>query len=642
MRDAAFERRTTRRAPWLALGLLALGVATVAAYGPALEGEFQWDDLAAVADNPAIRDLGLFLRSVPSRISPASRLTTDLTFAIDYRRAGLDPGAFHRTSLLIHLATAALLFLLGRALLRRAGWSDGAGIALAATALWALHPLQSQAVSYVVQRAEALAALLAALSLLFLLAALRRGRTAGGLLLLLAATAAFALGLQAKLSAVALPALWLLVALCFPERAVERAAAPRPLRPLAATVPLLLVAGPVALAALGAFRGRPDIGFAMARAPQGSYPLTQLRAVAHYLRLLFWPTGQCLDPDFTWSRSLFDPPATLLAGLLLLALAVGAVWLLRRAARSGAAPDAARTARAAAFGVGWFFVALAPSSSLVPVIDAAEEHRPYLAAWGIAFAAAAAGSLLLKRLLPERRTRIAATALTALLCAALAVALHRRNQVWRTQVSLWSDVVEKWPLRARARYNLGFGLASAGDHEGAVREYLVASRLLENDHLVSLPGLLRNLGASLIELGRIDEALGHLLQAQALDPGSPDIVNNLALGHLLKGDLARAEELARAAIALPGGASLGSAHNTLGEVLGTRGDLAGALAAFRRAAELMPDHPGILANVALAQERLGLPAEACATWARVGGLRGGAQRLASEQHRAALGCAPAR
>jgi len=623
--------------PWLALGLLALGAAIVAAYGPALEGDFQFDDMASVADNPAIRDLGALAASAGARLAPESRLTTELSFAIDYARAGLDKGAFHQTSLVVHLLATLVLFLVGRALLRRSG-TGGAGVALAAAALWALHPLQSQAVSYVAQRSEALAALLSATSLL-LLCALPQVRSAAGWLLVAASTALFALALQAKLSAIALPALWLLAVVCFrwrPGDAGER----RPLHPLAPLLPLAAVALPLALAVLGTFRGRPDIGFGMARAPPGSYPLTQLRAVAHYLRLLVWPSGQSVDPDFEWSRSLLDPPSTLLAGLLLAGLVALAAWLLRLAARPGLSPEASGTARTVAFGIAWFLVALAPSSSVIPVIDAAAEHRAYLAGWGIALAAASAGAFLLRRAFPERRAAVAGLVATAFLCAALAVALRARNEVWRSAVALWSDAVEKAPGRSRAHYNLGYALSVAGDEEGAVRAYLAAQRRIGTDNVTALP-VLRNLGASLIALRRADEALAALAEAAALDPRDPDVRNNLASAWLLKGDLDRAEAEARVAVALPGAPrAIGPGHNTLGQIRAGRGDLPGALASFRRAAELLPDHPGALANVAMVLEQLGLRAEACATWARVGELRGGAQRIPAAQRRAALGCGP--
>jgi len=624
---------------WVALGLLALGAAAVAAYAPALEGDFQFDDMASVAENPAIRDLGAFLAAASGRLSPISRLTTELTFALDYWSAGLDRTAFHRTSLVIHLLATLLLFLLGRALLRRAG-AGGSGVALAAAALWALHPLQSQAVSYVAQRSEALAALLVAASLLLLLEGERRGRSVARWLLVAGATALFALALQAKLSAIALPALWLLVLLCFPSQV--DAGARRPLGPIVPLLPLVAVAIPTALAALGSFRGLPDIGFSMARAPEGSYALTQLRALAHYLRLLLWPSGQSVDPAFAWSRSPLDPPSTLLAALLLAALATAAAWLLRLAARPGLSPEASATARTAAFGIGWFLLALAPSSSFVPVADAVAEHRAYLAAWGICLAAASAGAFLLRRTLSAQRAALAGTGATALLCAALALALRARNEVWRTPVTLWADAAEKASGRARPRFNLGFARAAAGDEEGAVREYLAARPLLGTDNVAPLP-LLRNLGASLVALRRTDEALAVLSEAEVLEPRDPEIRNNLASAWLLKGDLDRAEAQARAAVALPGQPrAIGPAHNTLGQIRAGRGDLPGALASFRRAAELLPDHPGALGNVALVQQQLGLVAEACATWARVGELQGGVQRVQAARHRAALGCGPGR
>ncbi|HET9597709.1 MAG TPA: hypothetical protein VFP65_19125 [Anaeromyxobacteraceae bacterium] len=139
----------------VALGLAAALGAVALAYRPALSGEFQFDDGPSIVENLAIKDLPAFLRRVADQpISAEARPVADLSFALDYARAGLDPLAFHRTSVLLHLAAVALAFLLVRALARRTGDARAAPFALAVAAAWGLHPLATQAVSYVVQRAE--------------------------------------------------------------------------------------------------------------------------------------------------------------------------------------------------------------------------------------------------------------------------------------------------------------------------------------------------------------------------------------------------------------------------------------------------------------------------------------------------------
>ncbi|MCM2334551.1 MAG: hypothetical protein NDI82_11480, partial [Anaeromyxobacteraceae bacterium] len=159
-----------RASPWLVL-LLPLALA-VAATWRALPGQFQFDDETSIVTNPAIKDLAAFLTPGPWRGALAGgRPVTDLTFALNYAYARLEPWNYHLTNLAVHLAAVALAFAVTRRLLRLAGAARGDGIALAAAGLFALHPLQSQAVSYVVQRAESLAAALTLGSLALLLAA---------------------------------------------------------------------------------------------------------------------------------------------------------------------------------------------------------------------------------------------------------------------------------------------------------------------------------------------------------------------------------------------------------------------------------------------------------------------------------------
>ncbi len=152
--------------------LLALLLATAAAYADALRGELQFDDDQFVTSDLAIRDLGRLLREelLPGLLH-GRRVVVQATFAADYAVGRLDPLPYHATNLLVHLAAVVLAFLLARDLLRCAGHPRAAGVALAAAALFALHPLQTQAVTYVWQRSESLAALCYLAALLLLRAA---------------------------------------------------------------------------------------------------------------------------------------------------------------------------------------------------------------------------------------------------------------------------------------------------------------------------------------------------------------------------------------------------------------------------------------------------------------------------------------
>jgi hypothetical protein len=440
-----------------------------------LHGELQLDDLREIQANPALRDLGGAARAAArGALLGGGRPLTDLTFALDRRLFGPGVAPLHATSLALHLLAAALVWGFTRRILARAGAARAGPVALAVAGLFALHPIQTEAVSYLSQRSEVLASALYVAALLALLAADDRGRSRAGVAAWAAGLAAFALALAAKPVAVTLPLAWLLVAVAVPPRG------PGP--GLRWRERLLLAAPLIALGAVHAWRGlagaagSPHAGFSVPGLGPGEYLSTQPRALATYLRLLVWPAGQNVDWAIPAAPTIADP-AAMVAGLLPLAVAAAGLallaWARRRGAGDGhgtpAGADAA-AARVAGLGLLWFFLLLAPTSSVVPLADALVEHRLYLASWG-PFAAAA---VLAERALARVRWRHAGTAGAAVVGAAwlsLALATFARNAVWETRVALWSDAAAKSPGKARVHLGLGHALRERwdlGNHRAVV------------------------------------------------------------------------------------------------------------------------------------------------------------------------------
>jgi len=606
------------------MAALLLTGATALAYSSSIRGEFQFDDTTAVAENVAIRDLGELVRTGILRgYAQAGRPITELTFAVDFARSGLDVFAYHLTNLSAHLAVVALLFLITRRTLRRVGWPAPDGLALWISGLFALHPVQSQAVSYVSQRAEVLASLFYALALLLLLDAEERGASRRGVASYVGALLAFVLGLGSKAIAVTLPAAWLLYLACFPpaEPGASEAGPSRRWAGRGARVaPFLLLSALYAAVQLSSLRSAVGAGFDLPSLDPLRYFLTQLRVVLVYLRLLVWPAGQNLDYELPVASGLLEP-RTLLPALALAALLLAALWCWAWSRREGPPASTRRAARLFAFGFLWFLVLLAPTSSVVPLRDVIEEHRVYLASWGVLTALAAAASLLFDRLAggganAARVKRVVAVGL----CAAAGVALFQRNAVWESRVSLWRDAVAGSPTKARAHENLGHALYLAGDLRGAAVEYRAALRF-GADGTVPMSKLLNNVGASLMEIGRLDEAADFLSNALTVAPDDVRLLNNLAMTRLWKGDLDAALATARRAVArFPGDPG---AHNALGQVLLKRGDPAGAAEQFALEASLNPDLALQLRSAATAQERAGDVGGACASWGQLLRMRPG-------------------
>jgi tetratricopeptide (TPR) repeat protein len=563
------------------------------------------------------------------------RPLTLLTFALNYAYGQLEPWNFHVTSLLLHLVAVALAWAAARALLRLAGAARAEWLAVAVAGLFALHPLQSQAVSYVAQRAEVLASAFYLAGLLLLLRADRRGLGWRAAPLWLGAALAFLLGYGAKPIVVTLPAAWLLVAALLPSPEARASLLPWRSRLLA------LAAGGAAMAVLAVFTlsGLTGIdgGFSVPGLPPWRYLLSQLGVVTTYLRLLAWPAGQCVDWNLAPAASLTEP-AVLAAGLFLLALAGGALALALRA-RHVEGPGGA-AARVAGVGVLWFFLVLSTTSSVVPLVDLLMEHRVYLASLG-PFLAVAVG---VERLLAARAgaaARWAGPALVVAAWVACAATLHARNAVWETPWALWTDAVQKAPGNGRAWANLAAALETEGRFAEEVE--VVQRGLARAEALpVGLASRLQaQLGGALTRLGRLEEAERALARATELFPFDSILIENRALNLIALGRPAEAEAVVRPLT--EGHAPQPAAVAILGRARLAGGDAAGALRLLERSIALDPDPATPYLHRARAIAALGRRGEACAHLTLVALRRNPA--LEDEINRAAreIGCgAPGR
>jgi tetratricopeptide (TPR) repeat protein len=490
--------RLARAAPLL---LVATGLV---AYANSFAVPFQFDDLVSVVKEPAITG---FRPDMASR-----RYLGDLSFALSWRAFGEQVAGHHAVNLSIHLANALLVWQLARLLWRTPALAASRlapladRIALLAALLFVSHPLQTQAVTYIVQRYASLAALFFLASVCAWLAFRLSppGRRARGWYLAFLA-GAVAAG-WTKQNALVLP---------IAVAAVEWTFFEAPLRRRALLLSPFLVAaaaGLVLALATGMDLARLD-GLTRIDTPlaRSDYLLTQLRVVASYLRLLVLPLGQNLDHDVAISTSLAE--AAVLASLALhLALLGGAAYAIVRASRRDPAW------RLAGFGVVWFYVALLVESSVFPIVDVMYEHRVYLPSVGI-FLLAATALAALPGLASPRAWRGAALALVAVLVA-LTVA---RNRVWRDDLSLWADSVEKSPNKARAVNNLGVALSVRSDYRAAAALFERAARL-DPDYSKAW----FNLGTARHRLGDYEGAIAPYETFLAAAPDYPEVYANLS------------------------------------------------------------------------------------------------------------------
>lgn len=457
----------------LPLQVAALALFVWVAYWNSLGGGFHFDDQGIFLDS-YILNPG-FGRGI-WRLTQTRPLTF-LTFHWNYLAGGAAAEGFHAVNVLLHTANTILVLLIAR--LRLRGF-----LALFTGAVFALHPLQTQAVNYVFERATLLAAFFALLSLYCFL------KEKYGW-----AIAAFGLSLLAKEETIALPAFLLLYEIVHKRHRVRWSHyAAMLLLALLATVRLSYALHMAPEARLGFGKGVSTI----------SYALTQCRVLWIYLRLFLLPLGLNLDHQIEPSRGLFSPITTAPA-LLLLVLLIGALaWLAWRRNEP-------------AFWALGFFVLLAPSSSIVPVIDLMFEHRTYFPLACLTMAVAA--------LLSQVKRHLPAAALLVLI-GALLVGTIVRNRIWHDDRSLWGDVVEKSPHKARGYFQLG--QAYALQDPARARELYEHGLTIEPQNSIGQT----NLGLILMSQNDLDGALAHFHQALTSGGENPTVWNNIGAAEL--------------------------------------------------------------------------------------------------------------
>jgi protein O-mannosyl-transferase len=638
-------------------GVAALLVATFAAYLPSLDGEFQYDD-QEIAKTTWVRDHSYFFE-VDHWLEMARPLTA-ITFSANHAMDGFRPRVWHVTNVLVHLAVVLLAWQFSRRILARAGLGAGSpagGVpvasapekgkgkgrraaaalpvslpipewpALAAAALFALHPLSTEAVSYISQRSEALASGLVLAALLSVLAydAAPPGRR---LRFLVAAVALHGVALSAKPMAATMPFVWLLVAAVLPtpeERPLAWHA--RISRRLLPAAPLVLLSVVAAFGGVSAASGSGHAGFDLTFVTPLQYVATQLRALPIYVRLVLFPSGLNADWLFPFSRGFLEP--AVLAGAAFVAALVGAAFLLvrRYASAEGEWPAVARVT---AFGILFFLGMLAPTA-LVPLRDPFVEHRLYLATLGIVLAIVAACSVGLRRLGPARG-RAAGAVLALAAVAVLGAATAVRNEVWQSALALWGDASTKSPEKPRIWVNYGTALHFAGRYDDAVKAY---DRALAFgfDPTVPVELVVRNTALALVRLRRYDEARSRLEGYLQRAPRDGATLVILALVEVDTGRLDEAERAAKQALSLDPRSS--RPYQILGQVHEKRGDLQGAYDAFATASRADPSDPLPVFSMGRIEERRGRVAEACNWYARATDAlaRSSAAKSAAEAYR---------
>jgi tetratricopeptide (TPR) repeat protein len=554
-------------------------------YWPSLKYPFQFDDIANIAKRFSIRTENSF-----SVWASNTRWVGDWLNNLNYRLGGFDPFWYRAFNLVIHLSAGIVVFFLTYALcnlLEKKSFfvNNALYISFTTAGLFLLHPVQTQTVSYVIQaRQEGLASLFVLMTLLAYIktmtASHRTARLAYGSWFVLAAL----LSRGTKELVIVLPFLMLLVEWFFVAQEDWHVFKKRFAIGAA-------IAGVVLLAVLyqHSWSFLKDVlsfnattvnnrGNILTPDPftiitPWMYFISELRVLVHYLAIFFWPFGISVEYDWKIASGFFTPqvivPAIILSALF--GMVIRFLWRKEHVIVT--------------FGLIWFYLVIAPRSTIIASPELVCDYKTYLASYGVLFMLGVWLVQAAHKIAENLKDRAlwlvsseAQMALLSLMLLTIGVGAHERNKVWSTAVAFWEDNARKAPGKARVHNNLGVALSEAGRYDESVPLYYKA---------ISLDGYYAdpysNLAVAYSMQNKIDDAIQALRNAIHIFPEYPEAYNNLGTLLLQKGSKQEAEAALHAAVKLR--PYYGKAHYNIARLHEERGELELSWESLKRAVE---------------------------------------------------------
>ncbi len=530
--------------------LLAIVLLTgMVAYANSLNVPFQFDDRG-------ISNKTQVLNRLYSVYSKTARQVTDSSFLLNHYIHGNNVLGFHLLNLMIHLCCAVIMYFLISASIHALVGDELAEseesrfiqqfIPFASALIFVCHPVQTQAVTYIVQRYTSLATLFYLLSMLmYLNARICHVNGSSRVHVLLAGIVSAISGLLAmrcKEIAFTLPLMLIIVEMFVFHGRLLRS------KTFLAGLAVLLMIIPAQQILCHGNPGINDLIYGIDRGTREEltysrvdYLLTQFRVVVTYIRLLLLPVNQNLDYDYPLQKAFFTLPviSSLIFHIFMLSSAAfmffkSRVYLKDRHIKWVCF-------RLCSFGIAWFYTTLLVESSIIPIVDVIFEHRLYLPSIGFILAVASASVGYFAQ---SESTRKRAWITLSIICLVLTTATIRRNTVWNDELRLWEDTASKSPYKPRVLNNLATSYLNKHKPEKAAAPLL---RALDRE-----PGStesLNNIGLLLDQIpqakGRYNNGTKFLKEDKSVDIRLitlwyANTRNNIGLVHELNGDLAKA------------------------------------------------------------------------------------------------------
>lgn len=610
--DHGSRAHSSERTPgWLKFSPLLILLAGLCVYSNSFSGVFLFDDNRNIVNNERIRSILPIDAILTSR-----RPVVELTFAFNYALGGLDVWGYHAVNIAIHILSALVLFGLVRRTLQfkifkslnpftsyLLPWS----IAL----LWVVHPLNTQSVTYLIQRSESCMGLFYLLTLYGFVRSVQSSHARWWSML----TVIFcAMGMGCKAVMITAPVMVLLYDYVFVSSSFSKALQAKPLMytGLVATWGLLMISG---LAQSIFYSNNPysTVGFNYQGVTPLAYALAQPGVILQYIILSLWPESLCLDYGWRIPQNItvIIGPVVIIFGLLTVTI----ISFLKKhwAGFVGLA----------------FFLILSPTSSIIPIKDLLFEHRMYLSLICVLIVAVTAAYRLLDRIAAYFSMRLSfvnfvSMGLVLITSSALGYKTYLRNKDYHNVLVMWHDVISKRPDNARAHTNYGVFLQQSGDLESALEQYEIALSIDENDiethfnygtalmaarqmdrALVEFQATIRfepnhtlalsNLGNVFASMDRNDEAIEMYHKALQLNPNFAPIHVNLANTFINAGRWDEAVEEFQQAIQID--PNFVPAHYNLGNAYSSNGYYQQAMTQYRETVRLESNHPEVFTKM---------------------------------------------
>ena len=486
--------------------VVAIFIIVLSVYSNTFHASWHFDDENNILNNKPLHLTELNIQNIKKTFfadwngsGKLYRPVACLSFALNYYFGGTEVYGYHIINLVIHLLSSMFLFLfiyhtLNLPLLKERYGSNSYFIALLATVLWAINPMQTQAVTYVVQRMTGMSGMFSIMAMYFYL----KGRTSAPKRL--RGTHYFVcfvcgiLAVGSKENAVMLPLVILFYDL-FLIQGVTKSNIKRYSFFLLIVILIslalaLLLAGPSIFNPKSLIAGYQNRGFSLAERL-----LTEPRVILFYISLLLYPMPDrlCLEHDITLSTSLLTPISTVISIMaIVLMFCLACAWARKRPLIS--------------FCVLFFLMNHLIEASVFP-LELIFEHRNYLPSMLFFVPISILLSKGIQFFSGKRSLQVILIIFVTLVLIGWGHSTYARNMIWENDGTLSFDCVEKYPDLARPHHNLGRFYAQKKLYEKAINEYLISLSKENMNNLAARNWTYYNLGSIYQELGKEEKAM---------------------------------------------------------------------------------------------------------------------------------------